>query len=85
MALVESFLPTLNTDAHKKLFLQKVIKNASEEGLEVLAKRFPISEAGVDYREELELLLQRRNPEAARIFKALRDIEATTRCQELFL
>ena len=84
MALVESFLPTLNNDASKKLLLRKIIANASDESLEILAKRFPVSENGPDYREELELLLARRNPEAARIFKSLRSIEAAAKCRELF-
>lgn len=84
MALIEKVLPSFNDAARKKLFLKKIITFASDESLDVLSKHFPISDASVDYREELEMLLARRNQQGARIFKELRSIEAGEMCRGIF-
>lgn len=84
LALVEKFLPTFDQGSSKKKFLQMIITAASAEGLEVLSRNFPVSDANVDYREELEMLLEKRNEQGAKIFKALRSMEAYDMCQGLF-
>lgn len=84
MALVHQFIPTLAQDSGKKMLLQKIIASASNESLEMLAKNFPLSDTGPDYREEIEILLNRRNQQAANIFKTLRSLEAVGKCEQLF-
>lgn len=84
IALVEKFLPTVQQGEKQKAFLRKIIESASQESLDTLARHFPHSDALVDYRDELELLLKRQNGQAAKIFEALRALESAEMCRGLF-
>jgi hypothetical protein len=83
-ALIEKILPTFAEASTKKAFLRKMVLYGSEESLDVVTKFFPNSDSSVDYREELEVLLARRNVQAARIFNKLRTMEAADMCRGLF-